>query len=83
MAFYTRIKDPITVRQLLQYLTFEDEHIQISDGSEWEIYSEFQSQSYLLEPYLDWYVMELGIIKKNIIRIVIRQEKSCKGEING
>ncbi len=68
-------KDPITLRQLLQYLKSEDEIVQISDGYEWEIYSEFRASSYLLEPFLDWYVIDLGAIDKDIIRITIRKEK--------
>lgn len=68
-------KDPITLRQLLQYLKSEDEIVQISDGYEWEIYSEFRASSYLLEPFLDWYVIDLGAIDMNTIRITIRKEK--------
>lgn len=68
-------KDPITLRQLLQYLKSEDEIVQISDGYDWDIYSEFRASSYLLEPFLDWYVIDLGAIDKDIIRITIRKEK--------
>lgn len=68
-------KDPITLQQLLQYLKSEDEIVQISDGYEWEIYSEFRASSYLLEPFLDWYVIDLGAIDRDIIRITIRKEK--------
>ena len=68
-------KDPITLRQLLQYLKSEDEIVQISDGYDWDIYSEFRTSTYLLEPYLDWYVIDLGAIDRDIIRITIRKEK--------
>ena len=68
-------KDPITLRQLLQYLNSENEEIQICDGFEWELYSVVRAESYLLEPYLDWYVIDLGAIDKDIIRITIRKEK--------
>ena len=68
-------KDPITLRQLLQYLKSEDEIVQISDGYDWDIYSEFRASTYLLEPYLDWYVIDLGAIDRDIIRITIRKEK--------
>lgn len=68
-------KDPVTLRQLLQYLKSEDEIVQISDGYDWDIYSEFRASSYLLEPFLDWFVIDLGAIDKDIIRITIRKEK--------
>ncbi len=68
-------KDPITLRQLLQYLNSENEEIEICDGFEWELYSVVRAESYLLEPYLDWYVIDLGAIDKDIIRITIRKEK--------
>ena len=68
-------KDQITLRQLLQYLKSENEYVQISDGYEWEIYSEFRASSYLLEPFLDWYVIDLEAIDRDIIRITIRKEK--------
>ena len=68
-------KDPITLRQLLQYLNSENEEIEICDGFEWELYSVVRAESYLLEPYLDWYVIDLGAIDKDIIRISIRKEK--------
>lgn len=68
-------KNPITLRQLLQYLKSEDEIVQISDGYEWDIYSECRASTYLLEPFLDWYVIDLGAMDKDIIRITIRKEK--------
>ena len=73
-------KDPITLRQLLQYLNSENEEIQICDGFEWELYSVVRSESYLLEPYLNWYVIDLGAIDKDIIRITIRKEKEKEKE---
>ena len=68
-------KEPITLGQLLQYLNSEDEIIQICDGFDWDNYSEVRAESYLLEPYLDWYVIDLGAIDKDIIRVTIRKEK--------
>ena len=68
-------KDPITLRQLLQYLNSENEIIQICDDLDWDIYSEVRAESYLLEPYFDWYIIDLGAMDKDTIRITIRKEK--------
>lgn len=65
------LKDPITLRQLLQYLDSEDEVIQISTYGEWERVDEFWANSPLLEPFLDYKIMCLGAIDKDTIRVTL------------
>ena len=68
-------KDLITLAQLRQYLDSEKEFIQIADPRCWDTYATVPANSFLLGPFLDWEIDQLGMIDENIIRISIRKGK--------
>lgn len=74
-----KLQDPITLRQLLQYLDVDEEIIQISCYGDWDHYDEFFAHSPLLEAYLDKEIMCLGAVNENVIRITIELNDK-KGE---
>lgn len=69
------IINPITVRQLLQYVNCENEAIQIMDGDSWDCYTEYRVNSFLLKPFLDYQIVSLGAISDGVIRIEILNSK--------
>ena len=72
-----KVKEPITLRQLLQYLDCENEAVQIASYDDWDTYDEFWAHSPLLEPFLDFKIACLGAVNDRTIRVslVIPKEK--------
>lgn len=72
-----KVKEPITLQQLLQYLDCENETVQIAAYDEWDTYDEFWAHSPLLEPFLDKKIACLGAISESVIRInFIKEEEN-------
>ena len=73
-------KDPITLGQLLQYLTEDCEVIQIMDGGNWGAYAECRANSYLLNPFLDYKVRCLEAMGEDCIRVELLKPENNKDE---
>lgn len=65
-------KKLITLEDLLQYLDC-GERVQVVE-SLWDIYSEFPANSELLKPYYDYYVVQMGVISSDLIRVDLEKE---------
>ena len=73
----------INLKTLLKYFGGEDERIQVVDGTSvisWNSYAEFATDSFLLKPFYDWEVVEMGLEKSDIttrtgcaIRVIIEE----------
>lgn len=81
------MKNYITLRQLLRYFDGEDDTIQICyPNADWEDFDEVSTtRGLLLEPFLDWYVQELGIVHSEyrdeyVPRVVLIEPKDERKE---
>lgn len=67
-------KKLITLEDLLQYLDC-GERVQVVE-SLWDIYSEFPANSELLKPYYGYYVVQMGVISSDLIRVDLEKESA-------
>ena len=74
------MKELITLGHLLYYLDCDEDRIQITNkGEDWNVFSELPTDSFLLKPFLNWYVNVLEPKGPNIIHVEIEPPVS-KGE---
>lgn len=66
----------ITLGQLLQYLNNQTEIVQIVEGSDWNKYSDLPADSMLLNPFYDYWIIELEAVSTDVIKVAIKKENN-------